>query len=121
MNKRDFDYELIRITQRDTNTTNLWLKAEGISPNCFPTTDIKVLRAQQTAHNCLTHHAAFLTAAELDILEKFLNASKNKKARERLSDKRAYQVLNIGNRVKRQLFKQYRQLSVRSKANKRGT
>ena len=110
MNKRDFEYAQARIAQRDTNLTNRWLKAEGISPNCFANTDVKLLKAQQTAHHCLAHHGALLTSAERDALTQFIKASHNRKARPCLSDKRIYQVLNIGNRINRQLFKQHRHI-----------
>ena len=109
MTKRHLQFEIGRKEERDTKQTDAWLKAEGIAPLTFAHIDVDLLQAQRIAHNCLEHHATLLTKAEAETLTKFLQAVSKKKTRRRIKASRTHQVMNIGNRINRQIFKQARQ------------
>ena len=109
MYKRDLQREIQRTEERDTKRADAWLKTQGITPETFTQMDAELLQAQRIAHNCLKHHALLLTAAEADTLNRFLNSMASKKARKRIRQARIHQVMNIGNRINRQLFRQLRQ------------
>ena len=117
MNKRHLQFEIKRKNERDTKRTDAWLKAEGITAYTFAHIDVALLQAQRIAHNCLKHHAPLLTQAETETLTKFIKAISKKKTRRRIKASRTHHVMNIGNRINRQLFKQARQQGKQTQAN----
>lgn len=117
MNKRHLQFEIGRKEERDTKRTDAWLKAEGITPYTFAHIDVELLQAQRIAHNCLKHHPTLLTKAETETLTRFTKAVSRTKTRRRIKASRTHQVMNIGNRVNRQVFKQARQQSRQAQAN----
>lgn len=87
---------------------NDWLKENGISLKQFNTTPTPLLKAQQTAFNLLKHHMQLLNAAQINTLQVYCNQMHNKAKRQHITKSFAYKVLNIGSKINRQLFKQYK-------------
>ena len=94
----------------DDALTADWLRDNGIAVNSFSTTHIKLLQAQQTAHTLLTQNLNLLTSNQIKALKAFQRKMTNKKARAKLKPEAAYQILNISNKINRQLFKLHKQL-----------
>jgi hypothetical protein len=109
MNKRHKQYQIQHRAERDDKQTNAWLRAQGFSPEIFAQTELKLLEAQRIANRCLTHHRALLSNKDVDMLTRFTVSMLNKYTRRRIRQTRIHQVMNIGNRINRQLFKQLRQ------------
>ena len=87
---------------------NEWLKQNGISLKQFNTTPSQLLKAQQTAFNLLKHHTHLLSASQIKTLQVYCNQMNNKAKRQYITKSFAYKVLNIGSKINRQLFKQYK-------------
>jgi hypothetical protein len=114
MNKQEQQYQIRVSALRDTQATDAWLKQRGLDATTFATTDALHLKAQAAAKRTLGIDSEHKQLELLDskhaiLLNDYLKCMRNKRKRERLSDKRAYQVLNICSRSNKQLFKQHRQ------------
>ena len=109
MSKRHQQYQIQQRAERDDKQTNAWLRAQGFSPEIFAETELKLLEAQRIANRCLTHHRALLSNKDVDVLTRFTVSMFKKNTRRRIRQARIHQVMNIGNRINRQLFKQLRQ------------
>jgi adenine-specific DNA methylase len=88
-----------------------WLRDNGITVRVFNTADDKLLQAQKTAHTLLIQHTNLLTADQIGTLSTFTKRMKSKHTRAKLTPKSAYPVLNISNKINRQLFKLNKQLT----------
>ena len=88
-----------------------WLRDMGITVRVFNTADDKLLQAQKTAHTLLTQHINLLTADQIQTLTTFTKRMAHKNTRTKLTPKSAYPVLNISNKINRQLFKLNKQLT----------
>ena len=114
MNKRepltDKQYQLLQQQQRDTQSTDVWLKQQGFNTQYFDTTHPKLLQAQAAAHQLLTCHSDRLNTAQQQQLRSFQQQINNKHHRARLKLQAAYPILNILNKIRRQLFQLHRQL-----------
>lgn len=110
MYKRDLQREINWRAERDTQRANAWLRSEGISAETLAQIDSELIKAQRVAHNCIKNHRELLTAKELDTLTRYLQSMQTRKNRRRIKSSRTHQVMNIGNRINRQLFRQLRQL-----------
>jgi hypothetical protein len=110
MYKRDLQREIRWREERDTKQADTWLRSEGIAPETLAQIDSQLVKAQRIAHNCITHHRELLTAKELDTLTRYLQSMQTRKTRRRIKAKRTYEVMNIGNRINKQLFRQLRQM-----------
>ena len=91
--------------------TQKWIRDNGMNVASFNTTHPTLLKAQQAAHQLLTHHSDLLTAAQRHTLELFRQQMASRRTRERLKAEAAYPILNINTKITRQLFKQHRQLT----------
>ena len=80
-----------------------WLRDNGITVRVFNTADDKLLQAQKTAHTLLTQHTNLLTADQITTLKSFTKRMKSKHTRAKLKPQHAYPVLNISNKINRQL------------------
>ena len=109
MYKRDLQREIQRTEERDTKRADAWLKSQGISPETFTQMDAELLQAQRIAHNCLKHHALLLTDSDTQTLTGFLKKVEHKRTLRRTKPSQIHRVMNIGNRINRQLFRQHRQ------------
>ena len=95
---------------KDDALTADWLRDNGIAVNSFAVTDVKLLRAQKTAHILLTQNNDLLTTSQVKKLKAFQSTMSNKKARAKLKPDHAYSIFNINTKINRQLFKQYKKL-----------
>ena len=113
MNKQDIQHQIRWQETRDTASTNRWLSSCGIDEMSFATTHALHLHAQRAATRILGTHRQhmqleLLASKHQHTLEQYLASMQHKRKRARLSDKQAYQVLNICTRANKQLFKQHR-------------
>lgn len=109
MYKRDLQREINWREERDTLKANAWLRSEGIAPETLAKIDSQLVKAQRIAHNSIKHHRELLTTKELDTLTRFLKSMEIRQTRRRIKASRTHEVMNIGNRINRQLFRQLRQ------------
>jgi len=85
-----------------------WVKQNGMKLKQFDKVDLLLIRAQQTAHNLIKYHTTLLTNEQTTTLNDYLIQINNKKLQKKVTDKKAYAVLNIGKQVNRQVFKAYK-------------
>jgi hypothetical protein len=109
MSKRHQHYQIQQRAERDDKQTDAWLRAQGFSAEIFSETAVELLEAQRIANRCLSHHSQLLSSKDVDVLNRFLYSMSKRHTRKRIRQARIHQVMNIGNRINRQLFKQLRQ------------
>ena len=68
------------------------------------------LQAYKTAKNILKHNVELLKNGEYEQLTNYCKAILNSRQRNSITKRNTYQILNIGTRINRQLFKQYRKI-----------
>lgn len=110
MNKQEQQYQIRRQEQQDTQQADTWIKQQGLDTGTFATANLQLLQAQQTAHTLMTAHRHLLNQKQIQTLLAFQQKITNKRTSTKLNPKAAYQVLNIGTKINRQLFKAYKQL-----------
>lgn len=104
-------YQILRKNDKDTLTTEKWIKDTGLNVCVFNRLPVQVLKAQQVAHTLLTQNLNLLTTEQIKTLRAFQRKVGNTKNHKSLKPTTAYPVLNINNKINRQLFKKHRQLS----------
>ena len=102
-------YQILRKQEKDTLTAEKWIKSTGMNVCVFNRLPVQVLKAQQVAHTLLTHNLNLLTTKQIKTLRAFQRKLANKKIHNKLKPSSAYSILNISNKINRQLFKQYKQ------------
>jgi len=85
-----------------------WLTENGINTKTFVTDPLYLVQAQQIAHNLLKHHSQLLEQNQAASLNNFLKAVSNGKERQRIKQRDAERVMNIGAQINRKLFKKIR-------------
>jgi len=85
-----------------------WLTENGINTKTFITDPLYLVQAQQIAHNLLKHHSQLLEQNQAASLNNFLKAVGNGKERQRIKQRDAERVMNIGAQINRKLFKKIR-------------
>jgi hypothetical protein len=108
MTDKQYQYQQRQI--HDTRTADDWIREQGCNIQYFDTTHPKLLQAQAAAHQLLTCYSDRLNSTQQQLLRSFQNQINNKHTRALLKPQAAYPVLNIHNKVRRQLFQQHRQL-----------
>ena len=104
-------YEIQRKEGKDVLTTEKWIKDTGITVCVFNHLPVQVLKAQQIAHTLLTHNLNLLTTEQIKTIRAFQRKVGNTKNHKNLKPSTSYPILNISNKINRQLFKQHKQLS----------
>ena len=104
-------YQINWRARKHTHTSNQWLIANGITATAFYQLPIELLHAHHVAHTLLTQHADLLTPQQAQLLTSFQHQVQHNNTRVRLQVKAAYPVLNIGNKINRQIYRQHRQLN----------
>ena len=104
-------YQILRKEGKDTLTAEKWIKDTGLNVRAFNQLPVQLLQAQQAAHALLTYNLNLLTTEQVKTLRAFQRKVVNKKIRHKLKPISAYPILNISNKINRQLFKQHKQLS----------
>jgi hypothetical protein len=109
MSKQHQQYQIQQRTERDDKQTDAWIKAQGFSAEIFSEITVELLEAQRIVNRCLMYHSQLLTSKDVDVLNRFLYSMSKRHTRKRIQQARIHQVMNIGNQINRQLFKQLRQ------------
>jgi len=94
----DKQSQINRRIELDSQLTSEWIAQQGISNKAFNNANITFLKAKKQAHHLLKFHKNLLSEPQRKTLEHF-------------NPSQAYDVLNIGSKINRQLFKHYRQLT----------
>ena len=110
MNKQEQQYQIRKQEQQDTQQADTWIKQQGLNTGTFGITNLQLLQAQQTANTLLTANKHLLNQKQIQTLKKFQQKINNKRISSKLNPKTAYQVLNIGTKINRQLFKEYKKI-----------
>ncbi len=100
--------------QRD-NMTEKWLKENGLKPATFHTLPLEQVQADSIAHHLLNDCQHLLSKAQEETLTQYSKAIHNKRLRKAITKAQTYRVLNIGKKVNRKLFRQYRQQQAKSR------
>ncbi len=95
---------------KEEQTANNWLKENGITNRLFNEVQVFQLQAYKTATNILKHNVELLKNGEYEQLISYCKAILNSKQRNSITKRNTYQILNIGTRINRQLFRQYRKI-----------
>ncbi len=83
--------------------TDQWLKNQGLDPACFSQEEINLLRAKIVTHELLTGHRHLLDALQIELLEGFKARTKDSKYRP--TDREIFQVMNLGKKVHRRIYR----------------
>jgi hypothetical protein len=97
-------FRIQRKSKRDTGSTNLWLHQNGINFETFENTEPLLLQAQKKAYELLRLHKSLLTANQIKTIQYFRLKMSTTQIRKKLKPQAAYPVLNISNKINRQLF-----------------
>jgi len=95
---------------KDEQLANNWLKENGITNRLFNETQVFQLQAYKTATNILRHNVELLKTNEYEQLTSYCKRMLNSRQRNSITTRNTYQILNIGTRINRQLFRQYRKI-----------
>ena len=104
-------YQILRKEGNDTLTAEKWIKDTGLNVRAFNQLPVQLLQAQQAAHALLTYNLNLLTTEQVKTLRAFQRKVGNTKNHKNLKSSTAFPILNISNKINRQLFKQHKQLS----------
>ena len=104
-------YQINHKADKDTLTVNKWIGTCGLNVKSFNTTPIQLLQAQKTARELLTQFPQLLTQHQITTLKSFNKLMVCKRTRAQLKPEAAYPILNISNKINRQLFKLNKQIS----------
>ena len=85
-----------------------WLNNYSISTGTFEKTSTDLLRAQITAKGTLDHYSHLLTQEQVQTLKAFCSDFANPASRKYITAHQTHQVLNIGNKIRRKIFKQHK-------------
>ena len=83
--------------------TDQWLKNQGLDPTCFSQEEINLLRARVITHELLTRQRYLLDALQIEQLESFKRGLKNPDWKP--TNKTIFQILNIGKKVHRRIYR----------------
>jgi hypothetical protein len=97
-------------SKRDTASTNLWLHQNGINFETFENTDPLLLQAQKKAQELLKLDKNLLTASQIKTIQDFRSKMSTKQIRKNLKPQAAYPILNISNKINRQLFNLHKKI-----------
>lgn len=95
---------------KDEQIANNWLNDNGITQTLFNKVQVFQLQAYKTAKNILKHNVELLKNGEYELLTSYCKAILNSRQRNSITKHNTYQILNIGTRINRQLFRQYRKI-----------
>jgi hypothetical protein len=90
--------------------TDQWLKNQGLNPASFTKEEINLLRAKIITHELLGKQRHLLAASQLEQLEVFKRLVKDPKYRP--TDKVIFQILNLGKKVHRRIYRDRKKVQV---------
>jgi hypothetical protein len=85
--------------KKDEKIANAWLKQNGIAVDQLLKTDLLSQQAQIVATNLIKHDQKSLSNIQYQLLNDYTKSTKQ-------TSNNAYQVLNLGKKINRQLFKE---------------
>jgi hypothetical protein len=91
------------LTKNTDFYTDLWLKNQGIDPSRFTQQEINHLRAKIITHELLTRQRRLLDTLQIELLEGF--RARTREAKYRPTDREIFQILNLGKKVHRRIYK----------------
>lgn len=103
--------QIMRKNEKDTLTAEKWIKDTGLNVCAFVKLPVQVQKAQQAAHALLTYNINLLTTEQVQTLRAFQRKVGNTKNHKNIKPSTAYPILNISNKINRQLFKLHKQLT----------
>jgi len=103
-------HQINRRSQADSQATDNWIQAQGLSTSTFSTTPLRLLQAQHQAQQLITHHGNVLSPSQRQTLDQFIRQMSHPKTQRRLKASLANPILNIASKINRRLFRQHRQL-----------
>ena len=95
---------------KDEQIANNWLIDNGITQTLFNKVQVFQLQAYKTATNILKHNVELLKNGEYELLTSYCKAILSSRQRNSITKRNTYEILNIGTRINRQLFRQYRKI-----------
>ena len=98
------------LTKNTDFYTDQWLKNQGLDPACFSQEEINLLRAKIVTHELLTRQRHLLDALQLGHLEAF--KAQLQKGSFRPTAKAIFQILNIGKKVHRRIYRDRKKVQV---------
>ncbi len=98
------------LTKNTDFYTDRWLKNQGIDPARFTQQEINHLRAKIITHELLTRHRHLLDALQIELLEGF--KAQLQKGGFRPTAKAIFQILNIGKKVHRRIYRDRKKVQV---------
>ncbi len=99
---------LEQLDKRRDNMTEEWLKENGLKVKTFHSLPLEQVQAASTAHHLLEDFSHLLTETQEEVLKQFSKAFNNKRLRKSITKAQSYRILNIGKKINRKLFRQYR-------------
>ena len=111
-------YDEKRLEQRDKQQdkmTEMWLKENGLKVKTFQSLPLEQVQAASVAHHLLTDFSHLLNEAQAEALTHYSKAFHNKRLRKGITKAQAYRILNIGKKINRKMFRQYRQQQAKSR------
>ena len=103
-------YEINQKHKKDDALTSDWLRDNDCDNPLFNQTDIKILQAKKISQILLTQHLNLLTEEQIIQIKTFQKKVSKLKLLKKLKPNSAYPILNIGRKINRQLFRQYKQV-----------
>jgi len=94
--------------RNDEQVANDWLKQNGIAIKHMDKMDLCLQQAQMVATNLLKHHAEWLNSEERDLLSTYTKTVQIRARQNMACRAMAYKVMNLGKKLNRQLFRQYK-------------
>ena len=104
-------YAILQQQQRDTAMSEKWLRSQGIDPNSCNAIDLHLPKAKKLAKEALTCWNHLMTVQQSQTLKTFSRQMNSKKTRSRLTATQVNRVFAIVRQLRRQAFKQHRQIA----------
>jgi predicted phosphoadenosine phosphosulfate sulfurtransferase len=94
--------------RNEEQVANDWLKQNGIAIKHMDKMDLCLQQAQMVATNLLKHHAEWLSSEERNLLTTYIKTVHIRARQNKACRAIAYKVLNLGKRMNRMLFRQFK-------------
>ena len=91
---------------KSQQNSQAWLGKHNITEAAFTSSSTDLLRAQITAQNTLRSYPHMISAQQRALLLVFCEDFAHAQQRKHITQHQIHQVLNIGSKLRRQLFKQ---------------
>jgi hypothetical protein len=103
-------------TKNDQKTAE-WLKKQGITNKQFETKEIWQLQASKAAQDVIKNHFDNLSVTDEDFVRDFCCAITSDHSLKFITQKRAYRMLNLYKRIKRNKYQIFKKLKKSTRSN----